>query len=173
MKLLLTEQRIQEEVINMAFTINMMENKPEIILCVLPEGVLFFSDLIKRLNFDFKVDFVLTETFKKGLYHSCFIKGPIKKSELYDKNVMVIDAIVNSGKTLQAVDAFFFNHRCKEKWFISLLKSKDFQLSSVSDKIRYVHGFEVENGDLKGYGIDENEYNRNLVDIYEINEKNI
>lgn len=167
MQIFLTEQQIQQYTWTIAHHINRMREKPDVLLCVLTGSLPFFSDLIKHLDFDFEIDFIKIRTYIRNGFQdkNCMLWGPFD-IDLKDKNVLVVEDIVDSGWTLNALYQNIQGvHSPRGIRFVSLLKRKEAKLDT--EKIKLDYCFEVENNDwLIGYGLDDNQKKRNLKDIY-------
>ncbi len=167
MNLLFHEHQIQAAVRDVARDLNQgfVFKRPDVIVCTLSGGVPFFSDLIKLLEFDFEIDFIRASSYKNNEQRECTING-LFGIELGGKNILVIEDMVDTGKTLQALDIYFKQCACESVTFLSLLKRKEVQ---VADEIILHYCLEVGVEDwLVGYGLDDNGLKRNLTSIYKL-----
>ncbi len=166
MKLLLSEKQIQQYIWTMAQSINRAKVKPDVIICTLSGATPFFSDLIKHLDFDFEIDFVKIRTYVRNGEQdkNCMIWGPFD-ADLRGCNVMVIEDIVDSGYTLNALYSNIVGlNQLNSIKFTSLLKRKG---AVIRQEIDLDFCFEVEDDAwLIGFGLDDNGMRRNLRDIY-------
>lgn len=170
MKILFTEKEIQDRITQAAFLLNNdFEEKPDVILCVLSGSILFFSDLIKQLTFDFEIDFIKTSSYSaNGVQQQISIKGPFS-IDLEGKRVLIIEDIIDSGRTLQQLLVYLRDFKCKEVEIVSLLKRKATQAHFTYEdrRVKVGYCFEVEDDAwLIGYGLDDDQKKRNLKDIY-------
>jgi hypoxanthine phosphoribosyltransferase len=164
MKLLLSEKQIQAEVRNTAFILD-TKHEVDVVLCTLSGAVPFFSDVIKKMSrVDFEIDFIKSKSYvSNGEQLACEVSGPFGSVQLKDKNVVVVEDMVDTGKTLVAIANYLLRHNCKSITFVTLLRR-----SSYQHKLQYtLHScFTVDEGWLVGYGLDDNDKKRNLPNIY-------
>lgn len=146
---IISKGMIQKEIGLLANRLNTLPNKPDVILCVLSGGLLFFSDLIKLLKFDFEVEFIKNLTL-------------VNNVNLTDKRVLVIEDIFDTGKSVRKINIFLDSRFVKQRHFIALLKRDTFEVKENTDFI-----FELEKGFVYGYGLDDRYgKNRHLEHIY-------
>ena len=83
---------------------------------------LFFADLIRELNIDYKIDFVKISSYGDSLKSS----GTINQIndiniDVSNKNVIIVEDIVDSGNSLKYLKNQFDNKNLKSLRFITLL----------------------------------------------------
>lgn len=167
MEVLLSEKQIQQYIYEMASMTNHSNDKPDVIICALSGAVFFFNDLIKQLDFDFEIDFIKPTSFDSTgqRYYQTQIIGPFGGISLEGKKVMVVEDIIDSGRTLNSIVNHLRGMGCSDIWVKSLLLRKSLDIATLPCRVSYC--FEVESDDwLIGYGLDDNQKKRNLKDIY-------
>jgi hypoxanthine phosphoribosyltransferase len=83
---------------------------------------------------------------------------------LKDRDVILVEDIVDSGKTLRyLLDMIYKENPASINVCTLLMKPKS--LKTKFDEISYV-GFEIPDGFVVGFGLDYNGLGRNLNDIY-------
>ena len=135
-----------------------------VLVCILKGAFVFLSDLIRRLRIPAQVDFVRLASYGSGM-KTCGKIEITKDVEipLEKKDVLIIEDIVDSGRTLQ-----FLKDR------LALLNPRSIKVCALLDKKarREVEmeadylGTEVDDLFIVGYGIDFNEHYRHLPEIY-------
>lgn len=137
----------------------------EILAIVTLKGAAFFAaDLLRRLSVPVRIDFVRLASYGSGTQSSGTVHI-VKdvESPPTGKHVLVLDEIVDSGRTL----AFLFERlRAAQPKSLKLcaLLSKPSR-REVSVDVHYL-GTEVEDKFLVGYGLDHAERYRNLKEIF-------
>jgi hypoxanthine phosphoribosyltransferase len=87
------------------------------------------------------------------------------ETDLYDRNVIVLEDIIDTGKTLSAFLPQLEHQQPKSLKVCTLLHKKEATQYPVT--IDYL-GFEIPNLFVVGYGLDYNGYGRNLDQIMQI-----
>ncbi|XP_032252568.1 phosphoribosyltransferase domain-containing protein 1 isoform X1 [Phoca vitulina] len=157
------------------------------ILCVLKGGYKFCADLVEHLknisqNSDrfvsMKVDFIRLKSYKNDQsMGEMQIIGGDDLSTLAGKNVLIVEDVVGTGKTMRALLSSIEKYKPNMIKVASLLVKRtprsdgfrpDCWLSPFS--ALYDVGFEIPNLFVVGYALDYNEYFRDLNHICVINE---
>lgn len=162
LKILFTEEQIQTRIKEIADEINQLYKDDEIIaICVLKGAVLFAVDLVKHLKMPLKMEFIRLSSYGHGTTSSGKVHAvDISLPDLNDKNVLIIEDIVDTGLTAKfLLDFINGNFKTKSTKFCSLLDKK---ISRATDVEPDYYGFEVDDKFLVGYGLDDEGYCRNL-----------
>ncbi|MBE7709447.1 MAG: hypoxanthine phosphoribosyltransferase [Cyanobacteria bacterium SIG32] len=162
LKILFTEEQIQTRIKEIADEINQLYKDEEIIaICVLKGAVLFAVDLVKHLKMPLKMEFIRLSSYGHGTTSSGKVHAvDISLPDLNDKNVLIIEDIVDTGLTAKfLLDFINGNFKTKSTKFCSLLDKK---ISRATDVEPDYYGFEVDDKFLVGYGLDDEGYCRNL-----------
>ncbi|XP_048825569.1 hypoxanthine phosphoribosyltransferase 1, like isoform X1 [Brienomyrus brachyistius] len=146
-------------------------------LCVLKGGYTFFADLLdymKALNQNIDKSVPLTVDFIR-LKSYCDdqssvdvkVMGGDELSALTGKNVLIVEDIVETGRTMQTLLSLLNKHNPKIVKVVSLLVKRTQKSSGYRPD--YI-GFEVPDKFLVGYALDYNEYFRDLSHICILND---
>lgn len=150
-------------------------------LCVLKGGYKFFSDLIDRIktlnsssdhgSVPIAVDFIRLKSYQddKSTGEIKVIGGDHLKN-LEGKHVLIVEDIIDTGKTMQKLLRLLANHNPKTVSVASLLVKRT--PLSTGYRPNYI-GFEVPDAFVVGYALDYNEYFRDLNHVCVINENGI
>ncbi|XP_061193858.1 hypoxanthine-guanine phosphoribosyltransferase-like [Saccostrea echinata] len=146
-------------------------------LCVLKGGYKFFTDLldkIKGLNRNLgrsvplAVDFIRLKSYVDDQSSGQIeVIGGDNLKNLKGKNVLVVEDIIDTGKTMQKLLALLQNVKPKCIKVASMLVKRTTRSSGY--KPDYT-GFEIPDIFIVGYALDYNEYFRDLNHVCEINE---
>jgi hypoxanthine phosphoribosyltransferase len=163
-KVLITSEQIEARTKELAEQINRdYAGKELVVVCILRGAVIFCADLFKRLEMDAELDFLALSSYGAGTSSSGEVKlikdmtSPVK-----DKNVLVIEDIIDTGLTLSYILELIWARKPASVKLCSLLDKPSRRLVKLSGD--YV-GFEIPNEFVVGYGLDYNEKYRNLPDI--------
>ena len=162
MKVLITEEEIQMKVREMATKINSHYLSEEVyIVCVLKGSIMFTADLIKHLNMPVKLEFIRLSSYGSSITSSGKVHAvDISLPDLNEKNVLVVEDIVDTGLTAKFLLDFIDNNfKTKTTKFCSLLDKKCFRKTQIEPDYS---GFEIGDKFVVGYGLDYDGYYRNL-----------
>ena len=133
-------------------------------ICVLKGGFMFFSDLVKKINYPIKIDFIQCKSYND------MERGDIKfiqdiTSDIQNHTVFIVDDILDSGETMK----FLYKH-------FTLLGAQSVKTVSAIYKENvdfpnhlYIYKQpENVNPWYVGYGMDDKGYNRNLNSINKV-----
>lgn len=159
--ILFTKQEIDLMVHNIAMQINEDFKGEEVIAVVILKGsVMFAADLIRCLTVNVKLDFLQASSYGSGTVSSGEIK--IKKdidSDICGKNVLLIEDIVDSGRTLSLLKDEVKKRGAKNVKIASLLSKPERRVIDVD--VEYI-GTDIPDEFVVGYGLDMDEKYRQL-----------
>ena len=135
--------------------------KDLLLVCILRGGVVFLSDLMRFITIPLNLDFMAVSSYGIGARQST---GQARitldlNTDICDRNVLVIEDIVDSGFTIQAVLHLLETRRPRSLRVCALLDKASRR--AVSVPITY-SGFVIPDKFIFGYGLDVDEYYRNL-----------
>ena len=160
--LLFSAEQIDRRVTELATDLEKRFTRDEIphLVGVLKGSFVFLSDLIRACSTPVTVDFVRIESYGSQTTSSCTPKltDPIKKN-LHNRDVVIVEDIVDTGQTLKALRHFFIFKDTSYIYTVALLnKTARRQVDVRVD----LYGFDVTNQFVVGYGLDHNERYRQL-----------
>ncbi|MGL4308813.1 hypoxanthine phosphoribosyltransferase [Cetobacterium sp. SF1] len=132
------------------------------LVCVglLKGSIMFMADLLKEVNLPLVMDFMKVSSYHGGKDSTGVVK--ILKDvdlDISGKNILIIEDIIDTGLTLQYVKNFLASKKPNEVKVCSLLdKPSRRKVEMVGEYI----GFEIPDEFVLGYGLDYDEYYRNL-----------
>jgi len=161
-KILITEEEIREATARLAAQIEKdYKGEEDIVFVGLLKGsVQFMADLLKHIDMMCKIDFMCVSSYGKGTKSTGRVNIIKDLSEpIDDKNVIIVEDIIDSGNTLSFINKYFSAKNAKSVRICTLLNKPSRR--EVEIDVDYV-GFEVEDEFVVGYGLDYREYYRNL-----------
>jgi hypoxanthine phosphoribosyltransferase len=165
--ILLKEDQIKKRIIEIAGEINKDYTKKQpLFISVLNGAFIFAADLMREINLNSTISFI-----KLSSYSNTSSSGKIKEliglnEKLFKKDVIIIEDIVDSGFTLEYLSEQLLALGPSSLEVVALLVKPDSLKAKVN--IKYT-GFRIPNNFVIGYGLDYNEFGRNLKDIYFLN----
>jgi hypoxanthine phosphoribosyltransferase len=163
----ITENEICCEVRSLALEISEDYKGKEVIFIALLNGAFMFaSDLMKEITIPVSISFAKLSSYHGGTESSGSVKELIGVGEtLKDKHVVIIEDIVDTGNTIDSLlPSILTQSPASVKVCTLLFKPEAFKGINVPDYI----GFSIPNAFVVGYGLDYNEYGRNLKAIYQL-----
>ena len=136
------------------------------LICVLKGGVFFMCELAKRISVPVSMDFMSVGSYGDGTASSGVVKIAKDLDEtLEGKDVLVVEDIIDSGRTLSYLLEVFKNRGPKSLKLCTLLDKPERRVKDV--KVDYV-GFNIPDEFVVGYGLDYDGFGRNYPDIYTV-----
>lgn len=177
-KVLISEEKLQTRISELAEQINhdYQDSNGLILVCVLRGGIMFLVDLMRQLDIKHSVDFMAVSSYGIGKRSS---SGQARISldlntDIGNRDVLIVEDIVDSGRTMHSLIQLL-NSRSPKSLEVCVLLNKSAR-REVDIPIKYV-GFEIADEFVFGYGLDLDEYYRNLgfigvvdLDKYDVEE---
>lgn len=166
-KLIFSEAQIQARVKELGSKITSEYKDGQlVVLGILNGAFIFMSDLVRAIDLPLEIDFVRASSYDDATVSS----GEIRFSKdveisLAGKDVLVVEDIVDTGRTLSFLMQVLKGHQPKSVKICSLIDKKERREEDVV--VDYV-GFVVQEGFLIGYGLDCAQHYRNLPAIYHL-----
>jgi hypoxanthine phosphoribosyltransferase len=132
-----------------------------LLICILRGGIVFIVDLMRRITVPHQVDFMAISSYGAGVRES---EGNVRvtldlQTNIRDKDVLLVEDIIDSGHTISHVLELLSTRQPRSLKVCSLLDKAERR--EVVVPIHY-RGFEIPNKFVFGYGLDLDEYYRNL-----------
>lgn len=165
-RILFTEAEIKARLVEMGaqITAEYEDRRQLTIVTILQGGMLFMADLIREIHLPMKVDSISVASYHGGTESSGTITfNENRLPDLKDRHVIVLDDILDTGRTLHAITNRFRNECSPLSVKSCVLLSKKVDRAAQIEADFY--GFEVENEFVVGYGLDYNGEYRNLPEI--------
>ena len=165
LKLAISESQIQECVERLAQQVQAdYQDQPLLVVGALNGSFVFLSDLIRQMHLPIQVDFIRLSSYDEATKSSGVVRlHHGVRTSVVDKNVLVVEDIVDTGLTAQFIRGYFEDQSAATVRICSLLDKPVRRLTSVT--VDYV-GFEVPDQFLVGYGLDYNQRYRELPALY-------
>ncbi len=165
--LMISRKEIQKRLREMAVEIEKDFNgqKP-ILIGVLNGAFILLADIIRYLNIDLEIDFIRISSYGDERESSGHIKvlKPLS-ADIKDRAVIVVEDIVDSGFSVEFLRNMLQAFGPRTLKFLTLLQK--LEKKQVDIDIDYV-GFNIDDKFVVGYGLDDQQIKRNLMDIYAI-----
>lgn len=137
------------------------------LICILRGGVVFLTDLMRNITVPNTVDFMAVSSYGTARQTTGQVRITYDlKDEIHGRNVMLVEDIVDSGYTIASVLDMLRTRHPNDLKVCTLLDKPERR--EVNVPIDYC-GFVIPNKFVFGYGLDLDEYYRNLPFIATVN----
>jgi hypoxanthine phosphoribosyltransferase len=161
-EVLITETDLQNRIAELGAEISHDYRGKELLLvCILRGGVMFLTDLMRHISIPHMIDFMSVSSYGVGARRS---RGQSRitldiNTDIHNMHVLLIEDIVDSGYTVKAVLELLDGREPKSLKVCALLDKAERR--EVEVPINY-RGFIIPDKFVFGYGLDADEYYRNL-----------
>jgi hypoxanthine phosphoribosyltransferase len=162
-EILIDEETLQKRIAELGQKISQdYAGKEDLLLiCVLKGGVLFLTDLMRNIDIPHNIDFMAVSSYGANARQST---GAVRiemdlHTDIANRNLLIVEDIIDSGNTLSYI-LRTLEARQPASIRICALLSKP-ERREVDIHVDYI-GFEIPNKFVYGYGLDLDEFYRNL-----------
>lgn len=161
-KILLSEQQIQTRIQELGEILTKeYADKNPVIIGVLKGVVVFYADMIRRIQVPCQMDFMWISSYAGTDSTGKMLVRQDVSADIEGRHVLILEDIFDTGNSLE----FTVNHLKKRNpasiKICTLLDKPERRRAGVTLKADYV-GFTIPNAFVVGYGLDYNEKYRNL-----------
>ena len=160
---LLSEEQIQQKVMELANLLSEeYADKDPVFVGVLKGVVMFFGDIVKRIDIPCQIDFMWISSYSgTETTGGMQVKRDVS-ADLKGRHVVILEDIFDTGNSLE----FTYHHLLAKEpaslKICTLLDKPERRNPKVTVKPDYT-GFVIPNEFVVGYGLDYNEHYRNLT----------
>ena len=167
-EILISEQQIRNRVTELGLEISRdYAGKPIHLICILRGGVLFLTDLMRCITVPCTIDFMAVSSYGVQRQSTGQVRITLDlKEDIQDRDVLLVEDIVDSGYTIASVLEFLMTRHPNSLKVCTLLDKPERR--EVEVPIDYC-GFVIPNKFVFGYGLDMDEYYRNLPFVASVN----
>ncbi len=161
-EVLIPEDVLKNRIVEMGAEISHdYQGKELLLVCILRGGVMFLTDLMRNITIPHMIDFMSVSSYGVGARGS---RGQSRitldiNTDIHNMHVLLVEDIVDSGFTVKAVLELLSARQPKSLKVCALLDKVERREVDVT--IDY-HGFVIPDKFVFGYGLDADEYYRNL-----------
>lgn len=160
-RVLISEAQIQEKVKQFAKELSEeYAGKDPIFVGVLKGVVMFFGDVVKQITIPCQIDFMWISSYKGTESSHMEVKRDVSV-DIKGRHVVILEDIFDTGNSLEFTYKHLMEKQPASLKICTLLDKPERRNPAVTVKADYV-GFTVPDEFVVGYGLDFNEYYRNL-----------
>ena len=162
-KILITEDEIQKRVNELSAQITAdYRGKDPVLVCILKGAVMFYADLVRRIDTHINMDFMAVSSYGTGTRSSGEVEIRKDLSKPVDgRHVIIVEDIIDSGFTLSYLTRVLNSRGAASVKICSLLDKPSRRAKGISISVDY-RGFVIDDEFVVGYGLDYAERYRNM-----------
>ncbi len=147
-----------------------LKDKKPLILCVMTGALITTGHLVTRLNFPLEIDYIHVTRYRGSMRGGDLHWLVEPRQKLEDRTVLIVDDIMDGGLTLAAIIDYCKQSNAKEVHTAVMVSKNRKREPGVNFEPDFV-GVTTEDRFLFGFGLDYEEYLRNVPGIYAVNGK--
>src|SRR5512142_1274573 len=161
-EVLLSKEQLDERIAELGEEISRdYHNKNLLLICILRGGVMFLTDLMRQISVPHAIEFMAVSSYGVGERETT---GMVRitldlNTPIHERDVILVEDIVDSGRTISSVLDLLTIRKPRSVCVCALLDKVERR--EVQIPVRYV-GFTIPNKFVFGYGLDIDDYYRNL-----------
>ena len=160
-EVLLSEEQIQQKVRELAAILSAeYADKDPVFVGVLKGVVMFFGDIVKRIDIPCQIDFMWISSYQGTSSGTMTVKRDVS-CDLKGRHVVILEDIFDTGNSLEFTYKHLLSKEPASLKICTLLDKPERRNPAVTVKPDYT-GFVIPNEFVVGYGLDFNEHFRNL-----------
>ena len=161
-RIIIDEATLQARIAQMAELIsNEYQGKNPLFVGVLKGVVMFFADFVKRVTVPCQIDFMLISSYSGTSTTGNILVKKDVSSDIKGRDVIILEDIFDTGSSLDFVYKHLLEKEPASLKICTLLDKPDRRKPNITLKPDYT-GFVIPNEFVVGYGLDYDEYYRNL-----------
>lgn len=161
-EILLTEAQIKAKVEELGKILTEeYRDKNPIVIGVLKGVVVFYADMIRQLKIPCEMDFMWVSSYEGTDSSGSVVVKKDVSSDIRGRHVLILEDIFDTGNSLTFVCEHLMAKNPASLKICTLLDKPSRRKPGVTLQADYV-GFTIPNAFVVGYGLDYNEYYRNL-----------
>lgn len=160
--ILLSEEDIQNRIKELGQILTEdYAGKNPVVIGVMKGVVVFYADMIRQIKTPCQMDFMWISSYAGTNSTGNLVVRSDISSDIEGRHVLILEDIYDTGNSLTFVREHLLKKNPASLKICTLLDKPSRRKSGITLQADYV-GFEVPNAFVVGYGLDYNEYYRNL-----------
>jgi hypoxanthine phosphoribosyltransferase len=162
----LSAETIQQKIEELAVALNKeYDGKRPLFIAILNGSFMFAADLFKHLTIEAEICFIKLASYRGMKSTGKIVTAIGLDQDVYDREVIIIEDIVDTGKTLHEFLPQLSHQQPKSLKIVALLHKSEATKFPLT--VDYV-GFDIPDKFVVGYGLDYDGLGRNLKEIYQL-----
>ena len=144
-----------------------LRDKNPLILCVMTGALIPTGHLVTRLHFPLEIDYIHATRYRGSMRGGDLHWLVEPRQNLTDRTILIVDDIMDGGLTLAAIIDYCKQAKAKAVYTAVLVSKERTREPGVNFEPDFV-GVTTEDRFLFGFGLDYEEYLRNVPGIYAV-----
>ena len=161
-EMLISKEQLRTRILELGQAISTDYQGQDLLLVAILKGsVIFLSDLMRAITIPHQIDFMAVSSYGVGARVSSGVVRILMDLEtnIEDRNVLIVEDIIDTGQTLDYIVRILRERGPKSLRICTLLNKASRRLVDIP--LDYV-GFDIPNRYVFGFGLDVDEFYRNL-----------
>ncbi len=160
----ISAEQISATIQKMADKINEdYKNDKPIFLAILNGSFIFAADILKKINIECEIEFLKVASYQNLESTGKVIELIGLNREIKNRKIIILEDIIDTGLTMSKILEQLLLLQPASVKVVTLLQKPDALQKEIDI---YQCGFKIENRFVVGYGLDYNNFGRNLSAIY-------
>lgn len=147
-----------------------LKNTNPLVLCVMTGALIPMAYLLMRLNFPLEIDYIHVTRYRGSTRGGDLHWLVEPRHHLQNRTVLIVDDIMDGGLTLAAIIDYCKQVHAKAVYSAVMISKRRSREPGVNFEPDFV-GLTTEDNYLFGFGLDYEEYLRNVPGIYAVKEE--
>ena len=161
-QILLTEEQIKARIAQLGEQLTQdYKDKNPVIVGVMKGVVVFYADMIRKIQVPCQMDFMWISSYTGTESTGQMLIRRDVTQDLKDRHVLILEDIYDTGNSLNFTYQHLLAKEPASLKICTLLDKPERRKEGITLQADYV-GFTIPNAFVVGYGLDYNEYYRNL-----------
>ncbi len=161
-EILISEEQIQNRIRQLGEELSReYEGKNPVVVGVLKGVVVFYADMIRQLKVPCQMDFMWISSYSGTESTGAMTVKRDVSFDIKDRHVLILEDIFDTGNSLDYTVKHLLAKEPASLKICTLLDKPERRKPGITLQADYV-GFTIPNAFVVGYGLDYNEYYRNL-----------
>ena len=161
-EVLLSEEQIRQRIAQLGEALTEeYKDKDPIVVGVLKGGVVFYADMIRAIKAPCQMDFMWVSSYEGTESTGSLVVKRDVSADIRGRHVLILEDIFDTGNSLDFVYKHLMTKEPASIKICTLLDKPERRKPGITLEADFV-GFTIPNAFVVGYGLDFNEYYRNL-----------
>ena len=167
--ILITEEEIKQGIVRAGEYINSLyDGRPILLVSILKGAFIFMADVLRQVTVPCEIDFMVAKSYYSGTVSSGMVQITLDMThDVKDYHLVILEDIVDTGRTLHDVVGLLKERNPLSMHVITLLDKPDRRVVEFNTDLSL---FTIPDRFVIGYGLDCDEYYRNLPYVAEYGE---